>query len=310
MEKGIGWAVKRLKAFSNNSDYSSLQGKRILFATTACAEAEEICKSEGAKDVVSLTVTGETTFEKLADMVSGERARSYDLVFCDVRNLSVSLATRELRNVIALLGQLVTQRGALFVFVISGKDDSSFDVPNNVVITGYGWTPGRRYLYGSILKSWAVRSMGAWWDAASRCNVALLRLTEKRPSLLLICAKSMAGKTTLARQLLALNPLMHVSNDFIYVQLVRGSSDGQYREIDPELASYLGDGSGEASGKFNRALESVPGLVEKYIPHLVASIPRGIDLVSVDMDLRTEEAIAKVKEHLENEGFSVWVVRR
>ncbi len=205
---------------------------------------------------------------------------------------------------------MLRSKGAMFFTLKVGQNERNFDVQNMFILSNDSWLPGRSFLFDSILKNWAVRTMESDGGVAPQTDLLLLRLVPKRPSLLLICGKSMSGKTTLARELTLLNPHMHVSNDFIYTQLARAQKNSRVEGLHPEIVAHLGDGTGMACGKFNRALESVPGLIEHYLPHLIACIPDTLNFVSIDFDLRTDEGINRVKSLLVGEGFSVWLVIR
>lgn len=307
----IDWCIQNLSSFSNNAEFTDLANKSVLFLTPVAEETAASVEAAGKTTVTRLLSSREQpSVEALCDKLRPLRDRQVDLVFLDMRLIEAADFVSHSAPLFAIIQEMLSPDGAMFCTLKVGQNNRGFDVQNMFVLSAGTWLPDRTYLFDCVLKDWAVRTMSSAAGFAPQTDLLLLRLVPKRPSILLICGKSMSGKTTLARDLTALNPHMHVNNDFIYVQLAREVKKDGGEGLPPDLVAQLGDGSGEACGKFSRALESVPGLMEKYLPHLTASIPRTLNLVSVDIDLRTEHGIEKIRSLLVKEGFSVWVVRR
>ena len=307
----VDWCIENLSSFSNNAEFAAIATRSVLFLTPVSDETAASIEAAGATAITRLPDSGERPSVKaLCKKLRALDAGRFDRIFLDMREIDTTDFVSQALPLFAILRKRLRSKAAMFFTLKVGQNDRAFDVQNNVVLSDDTWLPGRAYLFDSVLKDWAVRTMKSESGVAPQTDLLLLRLVPKRPSLLLICGKSMSGKTTLARELTLLNPHMHVSNDFIYTQLVRVVKNGGEAGLHPALVAHLGDGSGQACGNFNRALESSPGLMEHYLPHLVASIPATLNLVSIDFDLRTDEGIKRMKRLLKEEGFSVWAVQR
>jgi hypothetical protein len=305
------WWVEKLGTLPNNAAFSSLSQKSVLFVSSANDRVEERARSAGAATVVRLSnLCDRPNINAVCEKLQQDTHGSFERIFFDLRQIDSASLIRNFARLLAILRGKLTERGALFLTLNVGQNYRAFDVQNPCVLSGADWLPGRAYLFDQLLGNWAVRTMHSVSSVAPQADSLLLRLTPKRPTLLIVYGPSMSGKTTLAREFTRLNPHMHVSNDFIYGQLVQACKSGESFPLDPHLAQHLGDGSGQACGTFNRALEAVPGLMEAYLPHLVSCIPQECGLVSIDFDLRLSKSMVKVNQLLADFGFSVWSVQR
>jgi hypothetical protein len=307
----VDWCISNLSRFSNNAEFATLAKKVVLFLTPISDETVASLEAAGENTVTYLPCSGEPpSVTALCKSLRALDGKLFDRIFMDMREIDISDFAGQSVSFFASLKKVLRSNGAMFFTLKVGQNDRVFDVQNMFVLSDDTWLPGRNYLFDNILKDWAFRTMESEGSVATETDLLLLRLVPQKPSLLLICGKSMSGKTTLARELTTLNPHMHVSNDFIYTQLVRAVKNGEGENLHPELVAHLGDGSGQSCGNFNRALESVPGLMEHYLPHLIDCIPDTLNLVSIDFDLRTNEGIKYTRDFLAKNGFSVWLVER
>jgi hypothetical protein len=307
----IEWCVGNLKSFSNNAEFAILDQKSVFFVTPVCNITCEAVLAAGAIKVTRLLSEGERpSLNSLCDLIGEKDTERYDRIFLDMRLIDSSDFVRRLRLLLETLQSKLAVGGAVFLTLQIGQADRAFDVQNIGILSGGTWLPTRGYLYDIAFRNWAVRPLKFEPNVAPQSDLLLLRLAPKRPTLLIIYGQSMTGKTTLAREFTQLNPHMHLSNDFIYVQLLRALRNSGAEALHPAIVQHLGDGSGQACGNFNRALEAAPELLEAYLPHLIACIPSELNLVSIDLDFRLQETIAKLNELLTRRGFSVWSVQR
>lgn len=310
----IAFCVDNLSKFANNAEFANLAGKRILILSSRKSATIDAEKLDVAKEVVFAMdkpgdVAAHLSTRGLSGLMSGNSVDEghFDRIFFDVRDFppgAVGVGDWGLMNDIR---RLLSKNGVAFSIWQCGKASRLFDQQNSYAYGASRWLPDRALLFDLILQDWAVRTMRTGPGEANS-ELLLLRLSPLRPTILLVCGKSMSGKTTLARQLADLKPGMHVSNDFIYVQLVGARDRGELKES--PLVDSLGDGSGQACGNFNRALESDSDLLNEYLHHLVQSIPPAMNLVSIDFDLREDTTVRTVKDYLAARGYSVWVMRR
>jgi hypothetical protein len=208
------------------------------------------------------------------------------------------------------LRRMLSPKGAVFAMVRVGLADHGFDVFNPIVRVSRGVLPTQAYLFDEVLCGWSVRMMDGAVGTAPHEAIRFVRLAPKRPTLLLVLGRSQAGKTSLARELLRLDRHMHVSNDYLYTEIVRKKRAGIADDIPSSLVEQVGDGSGSACGQFNRALEGNADLLTDYLGVVAASLPQGKQLISMDFDMVRPEQVDLTKRFFDQRGYSVWVVQR
>ncbi len=200
--------------------------------------------------------------------------------------------------------------GSLFCVLSTGSVNHGFDVYNPIVRSATRFLPSQEYLFKELLGDCAIRMLDWMPSPDPLMTTRFFRVTPKQPTLLLVLGRSQSGKTSLARDLQGLDSQIHVSNDYIYCEIVERARSGFAADIPPDLVRQAGDGSGAACGKFNRAIEQDLELLRQYVGWLVHLLPRNKRVISVDFDLIQAEAVAVMKEMLRDAGFSVWTVMR
>jgi SAM-dependent methyltransferase len=308
----LDWYVNKLSYFSNNSDFHDVSSKRILFVSKVSNQTKEYLSNSGAGQVKVILVEKQDSRPLLSKIISELKKfpkGSFDLIFLDISQFDLSDFVSQFTLFFDQLRRVLIENGVVFSLFIAGKSERTFDVGNNVALSEYGWLPTRNYLYDVVLKKWTIRTMLGPVPTESGFDKIALRISPKKPIILLVCGKSMAGKTTLAREFNKLHQGMHISNDYIYVQLVKVAKKTRQPMLSDFLRENLGDGSGQSCGHFNRSLEANPKLLDEYIHHMLSNIPVNYDLISIDLDFRTQEGIARVKERLTEAGFLVWTIQ-
>lgn len=306
----LEWMLDHLDRFPNNQRYSKGHGKNALFIGSSPIEDGTLSDSLLTQALNDLRLLDAScTVADFVQKVAQMPAKHFGFIFCHSDYLPLADANNYLQPILAHMRNLLSPDGAIFLVVDWPKGQTEWDVSNSLFFSEKGWRPNTSHLMTQDLQEWAIRRM---WSVPTKnsSSYVILRLTPKQPSVLLICGSSMSGKTTLAREFNRLSPGAHVSNDFIYTELVRVALSGGSETLDRELVNALGDGTGESCGKFNRALEVDSSLLASYIPHLLASIPTGYPLVTIDFDIRKKSTIDVVKARLQEAGFSVWAVTR
>ena len=234
----------------------------------------------------------------------------FDVGFFDARQCEGFDHVTGVPKLVAQMRRSLNHGGTVFAMLKSGPLLAGFDVYNSIVRSATEVLPSNDYLFRELLVDCTVRILSTSTTERRYETLRLLRLSLKQPTLLLILGRSHSGKTSLARDLLTHDSAMHVSNDYIYSELVARQKDGQAGHFPQRLVNMAGDGSGRACGLFNRALESDPELLRDYLEWITPLIPRNKRLVSMDFDLVAESQVELAKQVLTSNGFSVWVVRR
>jgi hypothetical protein len=312
--KQLSEFVPRLKQLPNNAQFAALAHKSVLVIQPVEAELVTTLLEAGAG---SLVVVG-AWLEPLADervkhlnVDVFEVARgSFDRIFFDGRQYETASAVSSIGRFYAHLRDLISPTGAVFAMLRMGVADHGFDVFNPIVHVTRGVLPTQAYLFDEVLCRWSVRMMDGAVGTAPHEAIRFVRLTPKRPTLLLVLGRSQAGKTSLARELLRLDRNMHVSNDYIYTEIVRKKRAGIVDDIPTGLVDRVGDGSGTACGQFNRALEADADLLTDYLGVVAASLPRDKQLISMDFDMVRPDQVSLIKQYFDQLGYSVWVVQR
>jgi len=233
-----------------------------------------------------------------------------DVAFLDTLSDASFDPVHGVARLVEQMERVLRPDGLLFCALRSGVVNQLFDVSNPVVRAGTSFLPSHAYLVNSLLRSCTVRDLGAIGANGPHEHTRFYRLAIKRPTLLLILGRSQSGKTSLARDLQGFDPQMHVSNDYVYCELVELQASKRSTGISPQLAEHLGDGSGKACGEFNRALERDEALLIDYVDWIVRLLPRGKNIVSMDFDLTHPPHVEILKQRLHRAGFSVWTVQR
>ena len=72
----------------------------------------------------------------------------------------------------------------------------------------------------------------------------------------------------------------------------------------------VGDGSGEACGRFNRRLAEDVGLLDIYLSHVLTVMPTNKNILTMDFDMTGAEQIEHMKKFFSVNGYSVWIMTR
>ena len=59
-----------------------------------------------------------------------------------------------------------------------------------------------------------------------------------------------------------------------------------------------------------RTVEKDAGLFEDYMKLILKMIPKGRNMISLDLDLRRADRLDELKRFFADAGFSVWIVTR
>jgi len=306
--------VRELDTLPDNQRYGNLQGKVAIDLGVREPELPASILQAGA---TRCYVTGQPAYNSIDDRVVKldveglvDALPRTDVAFFDARCQPGFDHVNGVRTLVEQLRRTLSPDGYAFAILKTGFVMQGFDVSNPIVATANEVLPSPEYLFRDLLADCTVRTLG-WPPASGRYEtVRLFRLSIKRPTLLLILGRSHSGKTSLARDFQSVDEHMHVSNDYIYTEIVTKQRDGLVPEFARELAEMAGDGSGKACGAFNRALESSPDLLVTYVRWLIALIPRHKRLVSMDLDLIDPGQVSLMKQMLADAGFSVWLVMR
>jgi SAM-dependent methyltransferase len=233
-----------------------------------------------------------------------------DVAFFDARAISSFDHVHDLTLLMERVSRILAPDGVLFAILESGEVNSEMDVFNSIVLTPNGAMPSSIYLFESLLKDYAVLVLDHPAKRLPGVTSRLLRITPKKPSLLLIFARSQAGKTSLAREFKSYERHAHVSNDHVFVELVRLKKMGRVSHLPSEVVNLVSEGGATNCGRFNRAIEEDDDLLKKYLGIVKSLIPVDKRLVTIDLDLRREEQYAVAKDFFTSAGYSVWIVTR
>jgi len=240
----------------------------------------------------------------------GAGAPELDVAFFDTLNHPGFDHVQDVERLVAQMRHILRPYGLLYCALKSGVVNQLFDVSNPIVRAGTEALPSHEYLINFLLRQCTVRDLGSTGTDAPREHTRFYRLAIKRPTLLLILGRSHSGKTSLARDLQGFDPQMHVSNDYVYCELVEIQASDRSAGISPRLLAHLGDGSGQACGEFNRALERDEALLIDYVDWIMQMLPRDKSIVSMDIDMTHPPHVEILKKRLQHGGFSVWTVQR
>jgi hypothetical protein len=305
--------VRKLAAIQDNTRHGNLKGRCVADLDTMDPEMAQAILDSGASRCITVSARMGSKSDPRIETLNGEAwdfvANGIEVAFFDCRSHKAWDPVRGFRSLIDNLRRSLTADGVLFAIVRTGAIHPGFDISNPIVQTVMGPLPTFEYFLEDLAKDCAVRILERLPVEAPGIATDLMRITPKKPTLLLILGRSQSGKTSLGRDLLQLDPHMHISNDYIYCEIARLSRT-QDALFPKEVTQNIGDGSGVACGSFNRALERDPGLLKKYISLVERLIPRTKGLVSMDLDLVDSDQISVVASHFSAKGFSVWIVMR
>jgi hypothetical protein len=307
--------VANLAGLADNSRYGDLKGRVVADLGVGDLRLHDALLLSGAESVI---VTGMPELrpadERIArfdgDPLDSALPSLVDVAFIDARCCPSFDHVTGITRLVAQMRRSIKSGGTVFAILKTGIVIGGFDVHNSIVRGASEVLPSNDYLFRDLLSDCTVRTL-SWIPSSNQSeHVRLMRLTLKRPSLLLILGRSHSGKTSLARDFLALDQSMHVSNDYIYTELVQRSRAGQSTAFPKALVEAAGDGSGKACGAFNRALESDPELLRQYMSWIIPLLPQNKRAISMDFDLVADSQVDVVKAILTQAGYSVWIVRR
>ncbi len=300
--KSLSHYINRLETIPNNLQEGNLTGKSVAILGYEEPSLTNLILEKGAAQCYSTQTEG-------TNLPSDDA--TIDVAFFDIRSVPQSDSTKEIQSLLETAQKRLKPNGVLFCILQSGHVNPNVDCVNSIVMTGDGPMPSSAYLFDSILANFAVRTLDSAIDNESGVLTRLLRLSRKKPSLLLILAPSQSGKTTLARDLKSRDQHSHISNDYVFLEIVRLKSKGMLNWLPSSIADFSdGVDIRTACGLFNRRLESDHALLKDYLELVVTLIPRNKQLVSIDLDLRNANSFSFVKDFFAANGFSVWMVSR
>ena len=311
--KSMSEYVSRLIGMQDNLGHGNIDGRVVADLATNDSNIHKAILEAGARlcyivgdgecnidDPRLIRVTGKPWDANISDV---------EVAFFDSRALPdfdpIGGATR----LMAHMRQVLVPQGLVFAVISTGNVHAGFDVFNSIIQTPIGLLPSSEYLFDELLKDCAIRMLDWLPSEFPTVTTRLLRLTHKKPSLLLILGRSQSGKTSLARDFIQLDRHMHVSNDYIYCEIAR-MRDMKQSHLSADVLENIGDGGGEACGRFNRELEKSFDLLQQYLVIVKSLLPRNKQLISMDLDLIAEEQIEVIKRFFSTAGYSVWVVSR
>lgn len=313
-EKSLVDYARRLESMPNNQFHGKLRERVVAVLENDRSDLPEVLIELGAKLCYAVGNSPRSSsdprivpvaLDPLADGVP-----EVDLAFFDARTYAGFDHVSGVAELVAQMKRILRPDGALFCVLKSGAVNHSFDVYNSIVRSAKEYLPSQDYLFRELLGDCTIRMLD-WIQTGQRYEtVRFFRLSIKRPTLLFVIGRSHSGKTSLARDFQALDSHMHVSNDYIYCEIVEKHKASQAGGFPQQLVSLAGDGSGKACGAFNRALEKDPEMLSVYIEWLIPLLPRHKRLISMDLDLVEDGQVELAKKLFSKAGFSVWVVHR
>ena len=313
-KNSISEYVSRLRDISNNREHGDLKNLIVADLDTQDPRIHEAILTAGARQCYIVgnghKDTGDPRLVSVAGTLWDAQISNIDVAFFDTRVSPALNTVKQLSRLMMHMQNVLLPHGVVFAMLRIGKGIGGFETANPVVQTSIGVLPSFEFLLDEVLRDYAVRVLDWLPSEHPTFTTIFVRITRKRPSLLLICGQSQSGKTTLARELAHLDRHMHISNDYIYTEIVKLARKASAQSVPADILEQVGDGGGTACGLFNRALEDNPDLMEKYLSLVESLLPRNKRLISMDFDLRTESQIETVKEFFSKSGYSVWVVRR
>lgn len=288
--KDIAYYISNLASLVDNHLHSKLENKRV--AVSAPVEPS-VSNALHRVNAILCTEPG-----------------AAEIGFFDARQAHANDGLAAIQALRRFMRANLEPEGSLFAIVQTGQANHHFDVINCIVRTNSGVFPTQHYLFDSLLSDCSIRILDYISNPDPDIVTRLIRLTHKKPSLLLILGGGHSGKTSFARDLLSLDSQIHVSNDYIYCELQRLFANGGSHEVPQIISSSLGNGTGQACYEFNRKLDKDREMLLSYAGIIVKLLPRNKRLVTMDLDLQEPHAVTDLKEFLVQSGFSVWLATR
>ena len=315
VEKDLVEFVANLATLPDNSRYGSLQGLVVADLGVGDPRLHDVVLQAGAARVLVAGMPAPEPADARIVAVPGDPLdmalpELADVAFVDARRCPGFDNVTSVTRLVAQMRRSLKPDATVFAMLKTGAVIGGFDVYNSIVRSATELLPSNDYLFRELLVDCTVRIVGNTPVPRAYEQLRLLRLTLKRPTLLLVLGRTHSGKTSLARDLLTLDDAMHVSNDYIYTELVVKARAGHADAYPQQLVQMAGDGSGKACGAFNRALENDPVILRQYLEWIVPLLPRNKRIISMDFDLVAESQVELAKQVLSDAGFSVWIVRR
>ena len=314
-EKDLIELIGNLGGLPDNAAFGNLKDRVVADLGVCDVRLPNVLLDAGAARVMVSGMPSFRTVDERVVCVAGDPLDTQlpfraDVAFLDSRHCPGFDNVASIARLVAQMRRSLKPDATVFALLKTGVVMDGFDVHNSIVRSASEVLPSNDYLLHELLADCTVRIVS--WVTSSRPyeHLRLLRLRLKRPSLMLILGSSHSGKTSLARDFLTLDGTIHVSNDYIYTELVARARDGHANSFPSQLVKMAGDGSGKACGAFNRALASDPAMLLQYIEWITPLLPRSKRVVSMDFDLVGESQVELAKKSLTDAGFSVWVVRR
>ncbi|MFM6455228.1 MAG: hypothetical protein ACKPH7_25870 [Planktothrix sp.] len=305
--------VRNLTKLTNNALEGNLKDCCVADLGSQDPAMAQVVLDSGASHFILVDSGSDTYDNPKIQQVDGKpwnfRYTGIDVAFFDSRSYKDFNSNRFqelLNNVLCNL----SPKGMLFAIIETGNKIPGKDVSNPIIQTPIGPLPSNEYFFGDLCKNWAVRFLDWLPSNEPTVTTRLMRFTPKKTTLLLIFARSQSGKTSLARSLLQLDPYIHLSNDYIYNEILQLVKSGKGKNLPPEIVEKIGDGSGVACMNFNRALESDSALLNQYLLLIEPLIPLNKDIVSMDLDLVDPEKVKFIVNYFSLRNFSVWIVMR
>ncbi len=306
--------VPVLQELPNNADQGQLKGRIAVDLGINDPELHRVLLAQGVERCYVVAKEAATFCDPRLLGVTGEPwdapVSGADVVFFDARAVAGMDSVHDIIRMTKHMRGVLAPTGSVFAILQTGYASPDFDVFNSVVLSPNGPIPTSSYLIDEILREFAVRILDHPSDQEPMVTHRLIRLTIKKPTLLLVFGQSQSGKTSLAREFKALDSHGHVTNDYLYFEIVRLKSLGYLHSVHPALFDHVGDGSGAACGQFNRRLDTDVTLLGHYLDLLKTVLPGNKSLVTIDFDLRRPEQYEIVKRYFQNAGYSTWVVTR
>jgi hypothetical protein len=305
--------VRNLTKLTNNAQEGNLKDCCVADLGSQDPAMAQIVLDSGASNFILVDSEGDTYDNPKIERVEGKPWNflytGVDVAFFDSRSYQ-DFNSHRFQEFLNNLLRNLSPKGILFAIIRTGNKIAGKDVSNPIVQTPIGPLPSNEYFFGDLCKNWAVRFLDWLPSDEPTVTTRLMRLTPKKPTLLLIFARSQSGKTSLARSLLQLDPYIHLSNDYIYNEILQLVKHGNGKNLPLEIVEKIGDGSGLACMNFNRALENDSALLNQYLLLIEPLIPLNKDIVSMDLDLVDPEKVKFIANYFSLRNFSVWIVMR
>ena len=239
-------------------------------------------------------------------------ASTFDLVFFDSDDGLLIRNTNDLKLIVARAQNAVKHDGLFYLGCRVAVLSNEWDINNSIGFATDGtYLPSSQLLYNDVLSGFSVRPLVR--DRAISLPGApkkVYRCAPLRPILLMIHAQSQGGKTTLSRALSRQHQNAHVSCDYVYHELLFSKKNAPNTISDRVFFQNIKTSDWEDVGNFFREMDKDHDVLRDFLDFLTPMIPRNYTYSSIEIDLRTREAIDIAKEFFEKVGMSVWEIHR